>query len=192
MKIKYYLFLQLFLSIFFFSCGEDTYDLTSQGIHMPGRDCLACHNYDLELEKHLTIGGTVFKGLDINNVDDINSLCGGNLKVKFIDATNPSNVINSADYEDLTSKGYKGKGNIFILARKLPNLQGEFFIQITDENNNVIAVSNTPHSFKSGYYDINNPYDSSNRYSCNSCHSVKPKGGAPGVIFPNISSNLCK
>jgi len=183
------------------SCGEGeegeattstSSQTTKQGFHMSGRDCLACHNYDLQNVRHLTIGGTVFKDINIKDVNNVNNLCGGNLKVKFIDASNPSNIIDSTNYEDPNSKGYKGKGNIFILSRNLPNIQGNYYVQITDENNNVIAVSTQPHNFISGYYDITNPSDIANRYSCNACHSVSPKGGAPGVIYPNTNANLCK
>ena len=201
MKVKLLISLLLFTASIglLTSCGEgeegegtNTSTITKQGFHMSGRDCLACHNYDLQSVRHLTVGGTVFKTQTVNNVNDVNNLCGGNLKIKFIDASNPSNVIDSTNYEDPNSKGYKGKGNVFILSRKLPNLQGNYYVQITDENNNVIAVSKLPHAFTSGYYDITNPSDLSNRYSCNACHSVKPKGGAPGVIYPNTNSNLCK
>lgn len=192
----------ILLSLILTSCGEEgeegnegtvsTSQASKQGFHMPGRDCLACHNYDLQAERHLTIGGTVFKSQSIVNINDENNLCGGNLKIKLIDTSNPSNIIDSANYEDSNSKGYKGKGNIFILSRKFPNIQGNYYVQITDENNNTIAVSQQPHSFTSGYYDITNPADLSNRYSCNACHSVNPKGGALGVIYPNTNANLCK
>ncbi|RMD46900.1 MAG: hypothetical protein D6834_01740 [Aquificota bacterium] len=166
--------------------------VSKQGFHMPGRDCLACHNYDLQNVRHLTIGGTVFKSQNIKDINNVNNLCGGNLKIVLMDASNPSNTIDSNNYKDPNSKGYKGKGNVFILSRKLPNIQGSYYVQITDENGKVIAVSTLPHNFTSGYYDITNPADTLNRYSCNACHSVNPKGGAPGVIYPNANANLCK
>lgn len=188
----------IILTFILTSCGEgegegevSTSTVSKQGFHMPGRDCLACHNYDLQPVRHLTVGGTVFKSQNVNDVNNVSNLCGGNLKIKFIDAIT-SNVIDSTNYEDTNSKGYKGKGNVFILSRKLPNIQGNYYVQITDENNNVIAVSTLPHSFTSGQYDITNPTDTANRYSCNACHSINSKGGAPGIIYPNSNANLCK
>ncbi len=209
MKVKFLtVFTALALSsVMLASCGEGgggeggeggeggtittTQSSAKQGFHMPGRDCLACHNYDLQTVRHLTVGGTVFKRQNVNNVNDVNNLCGGNLVIKFCSDTNCNNVVyNSANYKDPNSKGYKGKGNVFILSRKLLNLQGNYYVQITDETGSIIAQSNGLHSFNSGY-DIKNPKDFNNRYSCNTCHS---KGSNPGVIFQNKNknANLCK
>jgi len=182
------------------SCGEEDEDeeddeyeyqttvIETQGWHMQGRDCLACHNYDLEENKHLTIGGTVYKTASVTDPDDLSNVCGGEIYVRFV---NPGTgeIIDSRDYVDEDSKGYLGKGNIFILARLYPVLQGEYIVQIIDKNNNILATSGT-HYFQTGY-DINNPTDPLNRYSCNACHSVNPKGGAPSVIYVD-NPDLCE
>jgi len=180
------------------SCGEDddeddeyeyqTTVIETQGWHMQGRDCLACHNYDLEENKHLTIGGTVYKTATVTDPDNLDNVCGGEIYVRLV---NPytNEVIDSRDYIDEDSKGYRGKGNIFILTRLYLVLQGEYIVQIIDKNNNILATSNT-HYFQTGY-DINNPADTLNRYSCNACHSINPKGGAPSVIYVN-NPDLCE
>jgi len=196
--IRLLIVLGLLLSVI--SCGEDEEEddyeeysqtITAQGWHMQGRNCLACHNVDLGAEKHLTIGGTVYKTADVTNPDDLTQVCGGNIHVNFVDKKTGEVIVSSLDYVDPNSKGYDAKGNIFILSRKLPNLQGSFIIQIVDDKNNILAVSGE-HTFETGYNN-NDPTDDDNRYSCNACHSVSPKEGAPGVIYVIPQAvTLCK
>ncbi|NPA51540.1 MAG: hypothetical protein GXO22_01455 [Aquificae bacterium] len=190
-------FIPMVITVLLTSCGDyfededDEYEnITKQGWHMQGRDCLACHNIDLGTEKHLTIGGTVFKSPNITDPDDLDNVCGGNIYVRFVEPFT-GETISSKDYIDPDSKGYLGKGNIFILSRLLSSLQGEFIVQIIDDKNNVLATSGI-HSF-SNQYIIENPTDPDNRYSCNACHSIEPKGGASGVIYVDTGAvNLCE
>lgn len=185
------------LSLFMSGCGEDEGSGTSgttvvaQGWHFQGRDCLACHNVDLGATKHLLIGGTLYKSKTVSNQDDLNSVCGGDFVINFLDA-NLSKIYTSKNYEDLNSKGYKAKGNLFILSRKLSQLTAQTFsMQITDKNGTVFAVSNFTHKFTTAAYDINTPVNLAmpNRISCNSCHI---KGGVTSPLFVQANVIQCK
>ena len=188
----------LFLLAFILNgCGEDeggeegdsTTASSKQGWHFQGRDCQACHNVDLGSDKHLLIGGTLYKSSTVSNQDDIANTCGGEYLVKFLD-NNGNTIYNSNDYKDVNSKGYKGKGNIFILQRKLRLLSaGTYYAQITDPNNSVMAISGYSHSFTSQDYDMNNPSDYANRLSCNSCHR---NGGPQAPLYVQQNQSLCK
>ena len=168
--------------------GEES--ATAQGWHFQGRDCLACHNFDLAVDKHLLFGGTVYKDTHVTNQDDINNVCGGELLVNFLDATTNALVYSSKDYKDSSSKGYKGKGNIFVLQRRLRLMTaGTYRVQITDVNGNVMAVSGPSHKLTSQDYDINNSDDDNNRLSCNSCHV---RGGKTDPLFVQANQNLCQ
>ena len=168
--------------------GEVSTTSATQGWHFQGRDCLACHNIDLGESKHLLFGGTIYKDSSVVNQDDINSVCGGELLVDILDSSfNP--VYSSKDYKDSSSSGYKGKGNIFILQRKLRLISaGTYSVRITDANGTIMAVSNNTHKFTSQDYDINNPIDWNNRLSCNSCHS---KSGPQDPLYIQVNKNLC-
>jgi len=179
-------------------CGEDEEEGSSstaavtQGWHFPGRDCLACHNVDLNPDKHLLFGGTLYKSSTVTNQDDLNNVCGGDFVINFLDtAFQP--VYSSKNYIDTNSKGNKGKGNLFILQRKLRLLTaGSYYVQVTDVNGSVMAVtSGATHKFTSQDYDINNPVDFGNRLACNSCHI---NGGSQAPLFVNslANLNLCK
>lgn len=163
-----------------------------QGWHNPGRDCLACHNVDLQSERNLLMGGTLYKESNVTNQDDINNVCGGDLTINLLDYTaTPALQYSSADYIDSNSKGYKGKGNIFILKRLLSSSYGNFYVQITDKNGAVLAVSGQTHSFSAQEYDINNPQDLNNRVSCNACH-VKDGYTLPLYVNNAMNKNLCE
>lgn len=167
--------------LFLSGCGESssegestTQASVTQGWHFQGRDCLACHNVDLSSEKHLLVAGTLYKNLatDATTQDNQDAMCGGNLILNIYDAAAPSNLIySSKNYEDSASKGYKAKGNIFILQRNLALLsQGSYFLEITDAQGHVLAEKYR-HTFSSQPYDINNPQDFNNQVSCGACHS---------------------
>ena len=192
--------LLLFLTIgllTFSGCGEDDDDdygtsvasSSLQGWHFQGRDCLACHNQDLEEPKHLLFAGTLYKDKDVIDQDDENNACGGELIVNFLDK-DFNTVYSSKDYKAEGSSGYNGKGNIFILQRELRLLSaGTYSIQITSVDGAVMAASNYSHSFTSSDYDADKNVDFENRISCNACHI---KGGSTAPLFVQVNSNLCK
>jgi len=179
-------------------CGDDSSEneadsttaRTAQGWHFQGRDCLACHNVDLQDQKNLLFGGTVYKDSTVTNKDDLNNVCGGDLIVNFIDSSTIATTYSSTNYVDPNSKGNKGKGNIFILKRLLSSSYGSFYIQITDKNGTVLATSTTPHNFNAQTYDINHPLDLNNRISCNACHTEGGVGLHP--LYTQINKNLCQ
>jgi hypothetical protein len=172
------------------SCSSDTSGATTlqedQGVHFQGRDCLACHNIDLQKERNLFIGGTLFKDKNSTKVDDITTTCGGELIVNFLKAGVVS--YSSKDYKVDTTKGNNGKGNLFILDRTNPPIAGDYIIQITDVNGNELASSLADHSFNGATYD-NSKVDFANRHSCNSCHTT---GGTTTPLFVQKNVNLCK
>ena len=185
------------------SCGgleveeeeEEDYEeetLQSQGWHFQGRNCLACHNVDLKGEKHLLVAGTLFRSSNVGNPDDMASVCEGELYIQLLDSS--YNVVyDSRNYRDPNSKGYKGKGNLFILKRLLSDITGEYYLRIIDSNGTTLAQSTTLHTFTSifGFDPRQNPADASNRFSCNACHRYpNPEGGAPGFLYPNV--NPCR
>jgi hypothetical protein len=162
----------------------------AQGWHFQGRDCLACHNVDLQEQKNLLYGGTVYKDFNVTNRDDLNTVCGGDLLVNFLDATTLVDTYSSKNYVDPTSKGNNGKGNIFILKRLLSSSYGSYYMQITDKNGSVFATSATPHNFNAQNYDINNPVNLDNRISCNACHIEGGVGLHP--LYVQTNKNLCQ
>ena len=169
--------------------SEDSNTTIVQGWHFQGRDCLACHNVDLNEDKHLLVAGTLYKSASVSDQDDLNNVCGGEFVVKFLDE-NWNTVYNSQDYEDPNSKGYEAKGNLFILRRTLSTLSAETFsIQIADKNGTVFAVSNYSHDFSAADYDIDKAADFANRVSCNSCHI---KGGVTSPLYVQANVSKCK
>jgi len=179
------------LGLALLGCSESTNTNTTQGFHFQGRDCLACHNVDLSTEKHLFIGGSLFKDKNTADVNNLDTLCGGGLIVNFLtDNTNPSSVVySSKDFTDSNAKGSNGKGNVFVLKRKNTAVQGDYFVQITDEKGTELAVSGGTHSFTNNSYDIANPTDTLNRYSCNSCHS---QNGTTSPLYVKSNVNNCQ
>ncbi len=199
--MKRYIPLALLLSILVGCGGEEggegeTTGLQSQGWHFQGRNCLGCHNVDLQPQRHLLMAGTVFKSATANNPDDMSQVCGGELYIQLLDSSPSRNVVfDSRNYRDPNSKGYKGKGNVFILKRLLSDISGGYYVRIIDSNGTTLAQSTTQHTFTSifGFDPRGNPTDPSNRFSCNACHKYpNPQGGAPGFIYPQFNSNLCK
>lgn len=188
LRKKIYLLLLIIFAASFSACGGTDVGNITAGWHFQGRDCLSCHMVDLQAQRHLTVAGTVFKSASVNDLDNLDNVCNGALRLQFLD-TSLNTAIDSKDYEDQGSKGYKGKGNVFILNRKLASIQGLYFIRILAEDGTQLAQSGI-HQFTSSF-DKNNPADISNRYSCNACHSLSPSGGAPGLIYPTSNTNKC-
>jgi hypothetical protein len=194
MKIKIFSFLLITTTLMFSGCGEDEADesnttVSTQGWHFQGRDCLACHNVDLNPDKHLLFGGTLYVDQSVQNQDDLNNVCGGEFVINFIDDTTGVTIYSSKDYIDANSNGYDAKGNLFILQRKLRLISaGNYTVQITDTNGTVMAAAGG-HSFSSADYDINTPKDSNNRLACNACHS---NSGPQLPIYVQINKNLCQ
>ncbi|MBF0518299.1 MAG: hypothetical protein HQK92_01090 [Nitrospirae bacterium] len=162
---------------------------SNTGWHNQGRDCLYCHNTDLETNRHLLTGGTVFKTVTVSDVDNVTDACNTTLYVQFVDST--LNVVyDSSNYTDTSSTGGNGTGNIFILSRKLSSLTGNYYVRLITSDGTVIGNSRSRHIFTSAYNN-SNPSDSSNMYSCNACHTAVPQGGADGYLYPNINSSKC-
>ena len=200
MKKKMIFLFIVALSLILSGCGNDegsgaseSNTTATQGWHFQGRDCLACHNVDLATEEHLLIGGTLYKNQSVQNQDDLNETCGGEIVVNFYDnpfATVPS--YSSSDYKDVNSKGYKGKGNLFILQRKLGLISaGDYYIELATTNGDVLA-DRYLHKFSSQSYDINNPIDWTNRVSCNACHSSQKNAPAYPLYVKTSAVSLCK
>ena len=167
--------------------------LLKQGWHFQGRDCLGCHNVDLQRERHLLVAGTLFKGKEVQDPDDLSLACGGKLYLQLLDKSF-NTIYDSRDYRDDNSRGTRGKGNLFILLRKLNYLNGEYYVRIITEDGTTVAQSATLHRFTdiNSYDPRKNPYDSANRFSCNTCHRFPdPQGGAPGWLYPQNKSS-CK
>ncbi len=179
--------------------GEEEGEVSAeanQGWHFQGRNCLGCHNVDLQPERHLLIAGTVFKSSNVSNPDDVSQACGGELYIQLLDSS--YNVVyDSRNYKDPNSKGYKGKGNVFILKRLLSDITPPdgYYIRIIDANGTTLAQSSTLHTFTSifNFDPRENPTDGNNRFSCNTCHTYpNPQSGAPGYLYPQFNTNLCK
>jgi hypothetical protein len=188
-----YLSLLLAGGLFLSGCGDDEEVSTAtdvQGWHFQGRDCLACHNIDLENNKHLLYGGTLYKEKVVTDQDDLNNVCGGEFVVNFLDE-DFNLVVSSKDYIDPFSKGYEAKGNLFILQRKLPLLNaGNYYVYVTDTNGSIVAAtSGATHRFSSQEYEISNPNDFGNRLSCNACHS---NSGITDPLYANIDKTQCE
>ncbi len=168
--------------------GNENSTAQAQGWHQQGRDCLACHNEDLNPDKHLLFGGTLYKDQYITDQNNLSSMCGGDLIVNFLDE-NGVVQYSSKDFIANGSKGYKAKGNIFIMQRQLRLLgAGIYYIQITDANANQLAGP-ARHTFSSADYNTNNPTDPNNELSCNACHNV---GGIQYPLYVEENGNLCR
>jgi len=200
MKRNFILFIAISITLLIVGCGEDKSGGASplasvtQGWHNQGKNCLACHNYDLQDERKLLFAGTVYKKEDTTNLDDLNGICGGDLNVNFWNASRTKLMFASKDYIDPNSKGNRGKGNIFILQRLLLNIPKQstkderYFLEITDGKGNILT--SYIHQFSGLAYDIKTPTDFSNRISCNACHT---KGGVRSPIYVDSDKEqFCK
>ena len=173
--------------------GSGAKVVVKSGWHFQGRDCLACHNVELKSEEHLLVAGTLYKDSSVTNEDDLNNVCGGEIVVNFYDGTNYNNLIySSTTYKDAASKGYNGKGNLFILQRKLGIISsGGYYIELATPTGQVLADKYL-HKFSAQPYDINNPVDYSNQLSCNACHSTQATSRAYPLYVKSSAVTLCK
>lgn len=184
------------LSIFFTGCEEEGEEGTTaavtaadRGWHFPGRDCLACHNYDLQSERHLVTAGTLFKSQTVADVDDTANSCNADLVMNFTDSGG-NIVYSTADYYDSDSKGYKGQGNLFLLDRLFDgSLNGTYNILIVEKSSGLTLAAGVDHEFSGGQYSVDNSVDDSNRLSCNACHR---NGGETDPLYVQTNLNLCQ
>ncbi|MBF0319522.1 MAG: hypothetical protein HQL01_06950 [Nitrospirae bacterium] len=160
---------------------------STNNVHNQAKDCLYCHNADLQSSSRLIIGGTMYLASSVTNTGDLNNAYSGIVRIQFLD-NNTNVVADSVYYTDPSSKGYNAKGNLFILGRMMPALLGNYYIKLLDTTGTQIAKSNRMHKFTYAYNSAN-PIDPNNMYSCNACHLSIPSGGAPGLIYPNVSHN---
>ena len=184
-KLTFY----ILIPFLFMGCGEDESVADDEtGWHFQGRDCLACHNVDLGVDKNLVLGGSVFKSAGVTDFEDIENACDADLAIEFINE-DYSVAYSSADYYDGDSKGYKGRGNVFLLDRLFnSSLNGGYKIRIVDRLTGVsVAQSSTIHDFSGAEFDIDNADDTNNRISCNACHGVST---AP--MYVQYNETLCK
>ncbi|MDA3946599.1 MAG: hypothetical protein PF439_07975 [Helicobacteraceae bacterium] len=184
------------LAIFFAGCEEEGEEGTTtavtaadRGWHFPGRDCLACHNYDLQSERHLVTAGTLFKSQTVADVDDLANICNADLVMNFTDSGG-NIVYSTADYYDPDSKGYKGQGNVFLLDRLFnASLNGTYNILIVEKSSGLTLAAGIDHEFNGGQYSIDSSVDDSNRLSCNACHQ---NGGETDPLYVQTNLNLCQ
>ena len=172
--MKYF---SIFASVVFFlvGCGDDS-DPASTGVHFQGRDCLSCHNKDLAEDSHLSIGGTVYRTAT-SNKNNLNEACAERLHIEFDSPALSTKSVNPVD-----SAGFNGRGNVFALIKDMP-ITGTYNMRIVQDDGTVLATSGA-HPYLGGF-DVNNPSDINNRYSCNTCHQAPPNNlnGAPGLLF---------
>jgi len=195
----YRLIFLISLLYIFTGCSEDGEDgkgsttttatASNRGVHFQGRDCLACHNIDLQQIRHLVIAGTLFKSSVVNDVNDLANSCNADLAVEFLDA-GLNKVYSTADYYDANTKGNKGQGNIFLLDRLFNStLNGSYIVRIVDRTTGQnMAQSNSLHGFSGAEYSISLAQENSNRVSCNACHN----GVRTLPLYVQYNSNLCK
>lgn len=187
------LFMMAMTWLLFSGCGseegEGAVASAPQGWHFQGRDCLACHNTDLGENKQLLYGATLYKTPGEGDRNDLAQMCGGEFVVNFLDSAYTVQV-SSADYETPGSKGYQGKGNLFVLQRELGSLQGDYYVQIADKKSGLtLAQSTALHSFNGADYSVESLMDINNRRACNACHN---EGGMSSRIFVQINSDICQ
>lgn len=176
------------LGILLGGCGNsDTAPETTQGVHFQGRDCLACHNTDLSEDKHLYLGGTLFKSAS-NNPDGLNNVCGGTLYVQFLNEAYEITYTTASD-QDRNSSGRRGKGNFYVLKRDHTPIAGAYYMQIINDKGVTLAQSNTLHQFNTDPYTPQSATDFSNRYSCNACHT---DGGITAPLYTQFNPSQCQ
>lgn len=189
--MRYYKLIFYIATLFLFSaCAEnESISTEATGWHYQGRDCLACHNIDLEVDKHLVIAGTMFKEPFVNDVDDLTNTCDLDMALEFLN-TDYSIAYSTSEYYDVNSSGNKGRGNIFLLERLFnKTINGSYYIRVIDRvNGSTMAQSTTVHDFSGAEYTISSAEDFANRLSCNACHN----GGVTAPLFVQFNTTLCK
>jgi len=183
--VKY--FFSCMLSLLFLGCGTDSETVEPvSGVHFQGRDCLSCHNVDLGASSHLSVGGTVYRSAT-SGIDDLFEMCNSPVHLQIVDGT--AIVYDTKTVHAADTAGYNGKSNLFALLNDMPIGTGAYTMRIISDVNTTLAESATLHSFTTGF-DMTNPSDLNNRYSCNACHQAPPnnKNGAAGALF--VQTNL--
>jgi len=183
----------MLLPLFIFSACNDTKDTSANvladetGVHFQGRDCLSCHNKDLGLDSHLSLAGTLFRS-PTSDKNNLNESCKELIHAElYKDSTL---YYKTKDFNPLNSPGFNGRGNFFALLKDMPIEEGNYQIFLLNDDGKILAqTGGETHTFSSGF-DSNTPNDTLNRHSCNACHQQPPfnSGGAPGLIYTNIST----
>ena len=181
-------FLSSVLALVFLGCGTDSQEVEPvSGVHFQGRDCLSCHNVDLGESSHLSIGGTVYRSAT-SDMDDLFEMCNARVHLQIDDGVSPP--YDTRNFNDINASGYFGKSNMFALLNDMPIGTGAYTMRVISDANTTLAESlPLSHSLTTGF-DMTNPGDVNNRYSCNACHQAPPnnKNGAAGVVF--VQQNL--
>ena len=177
----------LSLLLLFSGCGsseELENSVSVKGSHFQGRDCVACHNLDLQQKRRLFVGGTLFKDKN-SSTESLDNTCSSDLVLNFLDA-NGTKIFSSEDYD---GKGLKGRGNLFLLERLTPPSSGSYIMQITTKSGVELAKSLAPHTFNADNYTLSSAKSSENRRSCNACHNSV--NGTQPPLYVQKNSNLC-
>ncbi len=179
-KMKTKIFLVVSTMAILNGCGSEENKAAVSGVHFQGRDCLSCHNQDLQADSHLSIGGTVYKSAT-SDANNLNEACNEKLHLEF-----GSSALSTKSAHSLNAPGFNGRGNIFALLRDFPAVTGTYSLSIVRDDGTVLASSGA-HPFMGGF-DANDPTDDNNRYSCNACHQAPPdnKQSAPGLVYTNV------
>lgn len=168
-------------------CGTDSEPVEPvSGVHFQGKDCLSCHNVDLAESSHLSIGGTVYRSA-LSESEDLFEMCNSPVHLQILDGAtiiHDTREVHAAD-----TAGYQGKSNLFALIDDMAIGTGTYTMRIVSEANTTLAESSTLHNFTTGF-NVIDPDDVNNRYSCNTCHQAPPNnsGGAAGLLF--VQQNL--
>jgi hypothetical protein len=108
----------------------------------------------------------------------LNEACSERLHIEF---GGPGLSTKGANPTD--AAGFNGRGNIFALLKDMP-ITGTYAVSIVRDDGTVLATSGTDHPFMGGF-DLDNPSDLNNRYSCNTCHQAVPNNlnATAGLLY---------
>ena len=168
--------------LLFLGCSSEE-ETRVGGYHFQGKDCLLCHNVDLEESSHLAFGGTVFSS--VPTLDTINTkavYCNKPLFVQLLNDLNNSVQYDSRDNNKVGDPGFKAEGNIF---SKTAIPAGSYLVKVIDLNGTEVLSSVDEiavHDF-GGHFNPDAPNDNANRYSCNACHKIN--GSASPLVAQN-------
>ena len=160
-----------FLPTFLLLIGCSSESRRVSGTHFQGKDCLHCHNVDLQKESHLAFGATLFQEEpNVENFEDLEIFCNIPLFLQ-LKKTDGSIVYDSSKTITADEPGVNGDGNLFALLQKQAIPNGSYLVNIINKSGDTLLDSGTTHAFN-GSYDANKTDDDSNRYSCNACHRI--------------------
>ncbi|MDF1880404.1 hypothetical protein JHD50_03645 [Sulfurimonas sp. MAG313] len=179
-----YLYTVLAAVLIFTGCGDEQ-PAEDTGTHFQGRDCLSCHNIDLKEDSYLSIGGTVYRSPLIPDTpeDNLNSTCTERIHMQLL--VSGSLQYDSKNFNPEDAPGFNGVGNLFTLIRNTSINAGSYQVRLYNDLGQSQSSAGDNHSFSSTGFDLNNPSDLNNRFSCNACHQTPPNNlnGAPGKLF---------